>query len=162
MFAVRQGAMCRLIASALGTLIGCTDATAPVPADLDSHVHATSAGRPAVFDDFALEDQASLAAEGLPGADYFYRVTDADGTPVSQDAPQCRRRHVDTIGTIDIAYDGSGDGEPCPHRSRFAVGSGLTLQLMPFGDSWMQHYRVEVSPHDSFTAIVGHAFAVVP
>jgi len=165
--------MCRLIASALGALIGCTDATAPDgPADPDPPVHATrSDGRRPILDEFTIKDQAYLTAEGLDGAgDYYYRVTDADGSPLSEDAIACRRVHVDASGVIDLVYTGVEDGDACQHRCRFSVDGGLTLQLMPFGDSptvveddghrVTQQFRVEVSPSGDFGEVVAHGFAV--
>jgi len=156
--------MCRLIASALGALIGCTDATAPDgPPDLDPPVHATrSDGRRAILDEFALKDQAYLSADDLAGdGDYYYRVTDADGSPLSEDAIECRRVHIDASGVIDVAYDGTEDGEPCQHRCRFSTAGGLTLQLMPYADSPDQRFRVEVSQTEDFGVVVAHAFRVV-
>jgi hypothetical protein len=154
--------MCRLIASALGALIGCTDAT--VPADIDPPVHATrSDGRRAMLDEFAIKDQAYLTADGLAGAgDYYFRVTDNDGASLSEDAIECRRVHVDDTGVIDLAYDGTEDGEPCQHRCRFSVDGGLTLQLMPYADSEDQRFRVEVSQTEDFAVSVSHAFFVTP
>ena len=152
--------MCRLIASALGALIGCTDAT--TPADVDPPVHATrSDGHRAMLDEFAIKDQAYLSAEGLAGAgDYYYRVTDADGSPLSEDAIECRRVHIDDSGVIDVAYDGTEDGEPCQHRCRFSVDGGLTLQLMLYADSPDSRFQVEVSQTEDFTIAVAHAFRV--
>ncbi len=154
--------MCRLIASALGALIGCTDASASGPADLDPPVHATrSDGRRAIHDEFALKDQAYLTADGLDGTgDYYYRVTDGNGSQLSQDAIECRRIHVDPSGVIDLAYDGTDDGEACQHRCRFSVDGGLTLQLMPYGDSPDERFRVEVSQTEDFGVVVAHAFSV--
>lgn len=156
--------MCRLIASALGALIGCTDATAPDQTDLDPPVHATrSDGRRAIHDEFVLKDQAYLTADGLGAAgDYYYRVTDADGAPLSEDAIECRRVHVDASGVIDVAYDGVEDGDPCQHRCRFSLDGGLALQLMPYADSRDERFRVEVSQTEDFGVVVAHAFAVVP
>jgi len=152
--------MCRLIASALGALIGCTDAT--VPADIDPPVHATrSDGRRATLDEFAIKDQAYLSADGLAGAgDYYYRVTDGGGAPLSEDAIECRRIHVDDSGVIDLAYDGTDDGEPCQHRCRFSIDGGLTLQLMPYADSQDSRFQVEVSQTEDFAVTVAHAFRV--
>jgi hypothetical protein len=152
--------MCRLIASALGALIGCTDAK--TPADIDPPVHATrSDGQRVILDEFAIKDQAYLSADGLAGAgDYYYRVTDADGVQLSQDAIECRRVHIDETGVIDLAYDGTEDGEPCQHRCRFSVDGGLTLQLMPYADSQDSRFRVEVSDTEDFGVTVAHAFSV--
>src|SRR3954463_15593349 len=105
--------MCRLIATTLGALIGCTDATTPV--DTTSPVHASQPdGRHTILDAFNAKDDAYVVVEGqLAAGDYFYRVTDEAGAPLSRDGLACRRVHIGEDGTIDIAYVGLENGDAC-------------------------------------------------
>lgn len=152
--------MCRLIATTLGALIGCTDATLPV--DHNPPVHASQPdGRRAILDSFDAKDNAYVVVEGqLAAGDYFYRVTDAAGAELSQDGLVCRRVHVGENGTIDIAYDGTENGAACQHPCKFAVKGGLTLQLVPFDDGPSHTYRVELAQADDFGDAVADAFFV--
>jgi hypothetical protein len=152
--------MCRLIATTLGALIGCTDATLPV--DTNAPVHASqSDGRRAILDAFDAKDSAYVVVEGqLAAGDYFYRVTDAAGTQLSSDGLVCRHVHVGESGTIDISYDGIDNGAPCQHPCKFAVNGGLTLQLVPFDDGPSHTYRVELAQADDFGDAVADAFFV--
>jgi hypothetical protein len=152
--------MCRLIATTLGALIGCTDATAPV--DNVSPVHASQAdGRRAILDAFDAKEAAYVVASGqLAAGDYFYRVTDASGEVLSTDGLVCRRVHIGDDGTIDVAYDGLTNGAPCQHPCKFAVDGGLTLQLVPFADEPSHSYRVEVAQAEDFADAVADAFFV--
>ncbi|HSN25574.1 MAG TPA: hypothetical protein VLT45_04790 [Kofleriaceae bacterium] len=149
--------MCRLVATALGALIGCTDASTPV--DNDPPVHASRAdGHRAILDAFGAKDEAYVVSEGqLPGGDYYYRVTDAAGKQLSADAVACRRVHVGADGVIDLVY--TSDGAPCQHPCRFA-GAGLTVQLAPFADAATGEYRVEVAQDREFADAVADAFFV--
>jgi len=152
--------MCRLIATTLGALIGCTDATLPV--DNTGPVHASQAdGRRAMLGAFDAKDDAYVVVEGqLAAGDYFYRVTDAGGAELSSDGLLCRHVHVGDTGTIDIAYDGLENGAPCQHPCKFAVNGGLTLQLVPFEDVPSQTYRVELAQADDFGDAMADAFFV--
>jgi hypothetical protein len=152
--------MCRLLATTLGALIGCTDVTVPV--DANPPVHASRAdGRRAILDAFDAKGEAYAVAEGdVAAGDYFYRVTDANGIQLSQDNATCRRVHIGNSGTIDIAYDGEQNGAPCQHPCRFAVKGGLTLQLVPFADTSDGSYRLEVAQDSDFAEVVAHAFSV--
>lgn len=151
--------MCRLVATALGALIGCTDASTPV--DNSPPVHASRAdGRRAILDAFGAKDEAYVVSEGqLPGGDYYYRVTDAAGQSLSGDAVACRRVHVGADGVIDRVYTGEDQGAPCQHPCRFA-SAGLTVQLAPFADAAAGDYRVEVAPDRDFADAIADAFFV--
>ena len=151
--------MCRLVASALGALIGCTDVSTPV--DNDPPVHASRAdGHRAILDAFGAKDEAYVVSERQLGAgDYFYRVTDAAGTQLSADAVACRRVHIDASGVIDLVYTGEDQGLACQHPCQFAA-SGLTVQLAPFRDAAAGEYRVEVAQDRDFVDAIADAFFV--
>lgn len=152
--------MCRLIATTLGALIGCTDAAAPV--DTSPPVHASQAdGRRAILDAFDAKDDAYVVATGqLAAGDYYYRVVNAAGTVLSSDGVACRRVHIGDDGTIDVSYDGVEHAAPCKHACKFAVSGGLTLQLVPFADAPSGGYRVELAPSEDFARAVADAFFV--
>ena len=152
--------MCRLIATTLGALIGCTDATVPV--DNHAPVYASHAdGRHAILDAFDAKDDAYVAVQGqLAAGDYFYRVTDEAGAVLSRDGLVCRHVHVGEDGTIDVAYDGLENGEACQHPCKFAVDGGLTLQLVPFADGPSHTYHVELAQAEDFADAVADAFFV--
>ncbi len=151
--------MCRLVASALGALIGCTDASIPV--DNTPPVHASRAdGHRAILDAFGAKDEAYVVSEGqLPGGDYYFRVTDAAGQQLSADAVACRRVHIGADGLIDLVYTAEAQGAACQHPCRFA-GAGLTVQLAPFADSADGEYRVDVARHRDFADAIEDAFFV--
>lgn len=153
--------MCRLVATTLGALIGCTDASMPV--DNDPPVHASRAdGHRAMLDAFGAKDDAYVVSEGqLAAGDYYYRVTDAAGTPLSADAPACRRVHVGADGVIDLVYIGADQGVACQHPCRFAA-RGLTVHLTPFVDAADNEYRVEVAQQPDFADAIADAFFVTP
>lgn len=151
--------MCRLVASALGALIGCTDVSTTI--DNTPSVHVSRAdGHRAMLDAFGAKDDAYVVSEGqLAAGDYYYRVTDAAGTQVSADAIACRRVHVGADGVIDIVYVGDDQGAPCQHPCQFAA-TGLTVKLAPFGDATGGEYRVEVAQQQDFADAIADAFFV--
>ncbi|MBV8757354.1 MAG: hypothetical protein JO257_08775 [Deltaproteobacteria bacterium] len=151
--------MCRLLATTLGALIGCTDVSTTV--DNDPPVHASRAdGHRAMLDAFGAKDDAYVVSEGqLAAGDYYYRVTDAAGTPLSADAAACRRVHVGNDGVINLVYTGADQGVACQHPCRFAA-SGLTVKLAPFADAAAGEYRVEVAQDVDFADAIADAFFI--
>lgn len=151
--------MCRLVATALGALIGCTDVSTPV--DSNPGVHASRAdGHRAILDAFGAKDAAYVVSDGqLPAGDYFYRVTDAAGTELSADAATCRRVRVGADGVIDLVYTGESQGVACQHPCQFA-DTGLTVQLAPYRDAAAGEYRVEVAQDRDFADAIVDAFFV--
>ena len=151
--------MCRLLASTLGALIGCTDVSTTV--DNTPPVHASRAdGHRAILDAFGGKEEAYVVSDGqlLPG-DYFYRVTDAAGQPLSADAPACRRVRIDANGVIDLVYTGEDQGVACQHPCQFAA-NGLTVKLAPYRDADAGEYRVEVAQDPGFVDAIADAFFV--
>ena len=151
--------MCRLLATALGALIGCTDASTPV--DNDPPVHASRAdGHRAILDAFGAKDEAYVVSEGqLPAGDYYFRVTDAAGSLVSTDAVACRHVHIGSDGVIKLVYIGQDQGVACQHPCQFAA-SGLTVKLAPFADAAAGEYKVEVASDVDFADAIADAFFV--
>ena len=151
--------MCRLLATTLGALIGCTDVSTTV--DDTPAVHASRAdGHRAMLDAFHAKDDAYVVSEGqLPAGDYFYRVTDAVGTQLSTDAASCRRVHVGADGVIDLVYTGADQGVACQHPCQFAA-TGLTVHLAPYADAPAGEYRVEVAQDGDFVDAIADAFFV--
>ena len=72
------------------------------------------------------------------GGDYYFQVVDGNGVIVSQDDISCRRIHIDAKGQIDKVYAGTDAfGAACEHKHGYDGAGGMTVQLMPYGDSSM-------------------------
>jgi hypothetical protein len=72
------------------------------------------------------------APDTLPSGDYYFQVTDPNGSVVlSLDDIDCRRIHLDG-GVISEVYRGSTG---CMHGCGANDNGGLTVRLMPFRDT---------------------------
>ena len=72
------------------------------------------------------------APASLPSGDYYFQVTDPNGSALlSSDDIDCRRVHLDA-GVISEVYRGSSG---CMHGCGANDNGGLTVQLVPFRDT---------------------------
>ncbi|MBS1118073.1 MAG: hypothetical protein H6Q90_301 [Deltaproteobacteria bacterium] len=96
----------------------------------------------------------------MPMGDYYFEVIEPTTRgPLSQDALECRRFHVNGAGVIDHVYACAGPAhvqgrDQSPYRELGIAGGGITVQLAPYRDSATEStehhgaavYLLEVTP----------------